>query len=133
MIQLDARVYRRLGLRNRRRILFLESRRGTDRAAPLTLADSLGWNSRRRLSPHDSLRRVHTQLAEVDVLAPEAGAVVGHGEGEQEEEEEYGRDDDQLEQFFVSAFEVHKEESDQQRFGGGDDEGDGGVEAAEVD
>ena len=36
-------------------------------------------------------------------------------------------------QFLAGAFDVHEEEGDQESLGGGDDEGDGGVEAAEID
>ena len=52
---------------------------------------------------------------------------------EKNEEEEYGRDDDQLEKFFVRTLDVHEEKSDEQRFDGGDGESDGGIEMAEID
>ena len=62
--------------------------------------------SRRDVRRYDSNR----------ALAPGAGAVVGHGEGQEDEEEEYRGDYDQLQELFAGAFEVHKEERDQQRF-----------------
>ena len=43
------------------------------------------------------------------------------------------RDDDQLEEFLAGALEVHEEERDEERLRGRDDEGNGGVEHAEVD
>ena len=69
----------------------------------------------------------------LNVLAPEAGGVVGHGEAEQQEQEKQCGDHDQLGQFFAGMPDVHEEESDQSGFDGGDAEGDGGVEAAEIE
>src|SRR5579872_1303170 len=82
--------------------------------------------------PRDSRRDAGATIQN-RALAPEASAVVGHGEGQEDEEEEYRGDYYQLQELFACAFQVHEEERDQQRFRGGDNEGDGGVEDSEID
>src|SRR5437899_11880394 len=66
-------------------------------------------------------------------LAPEARAVVGHGQREENEEKEYRRNDDELDQALASAPDVHKEEGDEKRLDGSDGQSDGGVEWAKID
>lgn len=65
-------------------------------------------------------------------LAPEAGAVIGHAQGQQNEEEEDGAGNDQAGQLFVRVLYVHEEQDDEDRFEGGNAQGDDGVGGAEI-
>src|SRR5580692_6148955 len=98
MIRLDARVYRRLKLKRRRFVLW--SALKNSRSPHCASHSFLEWEASVGMT---SCWRAALQAS----LTPEAGAVVGHGEYQKNEEEEYGGDDDQLEELFVSAFEVH--------------------------
>ena len=80
----------------------------------------------------EKCNRLRCLRGSVSGLALQAGAEVGHGQHKEDGQKEQSRDHYQFEQSFVSAFDVHEEECDQESFRRRDNERDRGVESAEV-